>query len=73
MPKTYNTAIGFLKHLSFLATKQEMAGCRDWNKLTDDQQQMFYEILASIQNGLGDMQREFDKEDSIIHPEIYHG
>jgi hypothetical protein len=53
--KTHKTAIGFLKHLSYIAKNQDMSDCKDWDKLTDEQQRMFYGILADIQNDLGEI------------------
>ena len=69
--KTYSTAMGFLKHLSYLATHQDMSDCKGWDKLTIDEQKLFYSILAGIQNDLGDMQRLFDGRNANI--ELYRG
>ncbi len=48
-----------------------MSCCNDWDKLTDEEQSLFYGILAGIQNDLGDMQRFFDDRQSNI--EVYRG
>lgn len=68
---TYKTALGLLKHLSHLAKNQDMRDCADWAKLTEEEQKMFYSIIAGIQNDLGEMQRYFDERKSGI--EIYRG
>lgn len=54
--KTFKTAKGFLKHLSFLAINQDMSDCSDWHKLTESEQKHFYGILADIQNDLGEIE-----------------
>lgn len=60
--KTFKTAKGFLKHLSFIAVNQDMSDCRDWDKLSDEQQRHFYAILAGIQNDLGELCRNEDND-----------
>ncbi|HXP51591.1 MAG TPA: hypothetical protein VN922_16660 [Bacteroidia bacterium] len=55
--KTFKTAKGFLKHLAFLATEQDMSDCTDWDKLSEDEQKAFYGVIAGIQNDLGEIQR----------------
>lgn len=69
--KTYKTVMGFLKHLAYLAKHQDMSDCKGWDKLSKDEQKMFYDILAGMQNDLGDMQRLMDSRNSGI--KIYHG
>lgn len=58
--KSFKTVNGFLKHLSYLATHQDMSECKGWDKLTDEEQRLFYAIIAGIQNDLGEMQSSFD-------------
>jgi hypothetical protein len=65
MPKTYKTAIGFLRHISYLARHQDMSDCKDWDKLTEEEQKFFYSILAGIQNDIGELNLLFAKRGFI--------
>lgn len=51
------TAKGFLKHIIKLVNNQDMSDCTDWDKLTHEQQGMFYALLAGVQNDIGEIQR----------------
>lgn len=50
------TAKGFLKHIRKLVIEQDMSDCSDWDKLTQEQQRMFYGLLAGVQNDLGELE-----------------
>ena len=63
--KSYKTVVAFLKHLNFLAMHQDMSGCKDWNKLSEKEQKLFYAILASIQNDLGEMKTMFCEREAL--------
>lgn len=69
MATNYKTAIGFLKHLGRLALDQDMSTCNDWDKLTSEEQKMFYAILAGMQNDLGEIQASFNDRNANI--EVY--
>jgi hypothetical protein len=63
MAKTRKTVKGCLNTLCEIASFQEMSMCKDWNKFTEEEQDLFYAILAGIQNDLGELQDLFDKRD----------
>lgn len=50
------TAKGFLKHLIKLTNNQDMSDCTDWHNLTEEQQRLFYALLAGIQNDIGEIE-----------------
>lgn len=50
------TAKGFLKHIIKLVNDQDMSDCSDWDKLTHEQQRLFYELLAGVQNDIGELE-----------------
>lgn len=50
------TAKGFLKHIIKLVNNQDMSDCTDWDKLTTEQQRLFYALLAGVQNDIGEIQ-----------------
>ncbi len=50
------TAKGFLKHIIKLTDNQDMSDCSDWDKLTLEQQRLFYALLAGIQNDIGEIE-----------------
>lgn len=50
------TAKAFLKHIIKLVNNQDMSDCSDWDKLTLDQQRMFYGLLAGVQNDIGELE-----------------
>lgn len=50
------TCKGFIKHLIKLTNDQDMSDCSDWDKLTDEQQRLFYGLLAGIQNDVGEIE-----------------
>lgn len=65
------TAKGFIKHIIKLVNDQDMSDCSDWDKLTDEQQRLFYALLAGIQNDVGEIERT--AEDGSYLDKIYNG
>lgn len=64
------TAKGFMKHLIKLVNDQDMSDYTDWDKLTDEQQRLFYALLADVQNDIGEIERTESKNGYLDTPYV---
>lgn len=50
------TAKGFLRHIIKLVNDQDMSDCTDWDKLSLEEQRLFYALIAGVQNDIGEIE-----------------